>query len=167
VLIFVFSLLWAVVLLTYLLPPFEIYHNLWHGTLTPNQIIFIGAATILLMIEFTLARHFFCRFGCAVGFFQSLAWMANRQAMVVDFERQRSSRCKSCNNACDNACPMRLKPRYQKRLMFACTQCAECISTCEIKQSNDGQESLLHWAQGVDALHQSDPPVGIARRKSI
>jgi ferredoxin-type protein NapH len=28
-------------------------------------------------LEFALARHLFCRFGCAVGLFQSLAWMAN------------------------------------------------------------------------------------------
>jgi ferredoxin-type protein NapH len=26
------------------------------------------------------ARHLFCRFGCAVGLFQSLAWMANPKA---------------------------------------------------------------------------------------
>ncbi len=161
-----FAFLWAVVLLTYLLPPAEIYGNLWHWSLTRNQFIFIAVATLLLSVEFSLARHFFCRFGCAVGFFQSLAWMANRRALVVDFDRSRSNLCKSCNNACDNACPMRLKPRNRKRHMFACTQCTACISACRVRQHRNAEIGLLHWKQGADALHQSDPPVTLARRDS-
>ncbi len=159
-----FSLVWAVALLTYLLPPFEIYHNLFNASLTRNQALFIGVGTFLLTIEFTLARHFFCRYGCAVGLFQSLAWMSHRRAMVVDFDGSRSVACKSCNNACDNACPMRLKPRNAKRHMFACTQCAECISACEIKQGADGRATLLRWVDGQAAERQSDPPVGLRHR---
>jgi polyferredoxin len=155
-----FSLLWAVVLLTYLLPPAEIYGNLFHGELTRNQFIFITAATLAFVVEFTLARHFFCRYGCAVGFFQSLAWMANRKAMVVSFDRQRASLCKACNNACDNACPMRLKPRDKKRRMFACTQCGECIAACT-QQQGDARKSLILWVRDAQALGQSEPPVGI------
>jgi len=83
-----FAFLWAVVFLTYLLPPKEIYYNLVHFTLTRNQMFFIGAATILLSVEFMFARHFFCRFACAVGVFQSLVWMANKRAMVVSFDRK-------------------------------------------------------------------------------
>jgi ferredoxin-type protein NapH len=160
-----FSLLWAISLLTYLLPPAEIYHNLWHATLTRNQFTFITAATVLLTIEFTLARHFFCRFGCAVGFFQSLAWMANPKAMVVQFDRRRADLCKQCNNACDNACPMRLKPRLMKRRMFACTQCAECISSCGVKQSH-ADLSLLQWVQDEHARTQSAPPVAFKSTRS-
>ena len=155
-----FSFLWAVVLLTYLLPPAEVYGNLFHGELTRNQFVFISAATLAFCIEFTLARHFFCRYGCAVGFFQSLAWMANRKAMVVAFDRDRSHLCKSCNNACDNACPMRLKPRDKKRRMFACTQCGECISACS-QQQGDERQSLIVWVRDADALKQSEPPVGV------
>lgn len=159
-----FAFLWAVTLLTYLLPPAEIYANLWHGELTRNQLTFIAVASVLLTIEFTLARHFFCRYGCAVGFFQSLAWMANRKAMVVTFDRTRASACKSCNNACDNACPMRLKPRVIKRYMFNCTQCAECISACTLQQDNQRSMSLIDWKQGAAAASQSQPPVGIPLR---
>ncbi|HIJ84382.1 MAG TPA: 4Fe-4S binding protein, partial [Magnetococcales bacterium] len=36
-----FSALWAIVLLTYLLPPAEIYGNLFSGNLTANQTLFI------------------------------------------------------------------------------------------------------------------------------
>ena len=158
-----FAFLWAVVLLTYLLPPSEVYGNLIQGTLTRNQTIFISAATLALTIEFLLARHFFCRFGCAVGLFQSLVWMANDRAMVVGFDTRRAAACHSCNNACDNACPMRLKPRTIKRRMFTCTECAECISACAQVQSRVGvtpspgldapqTDGLLRWVAGDAAL---------------
>jgi ferredoxin-type protein NapH len=151
-----FSFTWATVLLTYLLPPMEIYSNLWQGSLTRNQMLFIGVGTILFFLEFTLARHLFCRFGCAVGLFQSLAWMANRKAMVVSFDRARASACQDCTNACDNACPMRLKPRTIKRHMFSCTQCARCMTACRDSQIDSPQGSLLGWRSGVAALDKSD-----------
>jgi hypothetical protein len=54
-----FAFLWAVVLLTYLLPPAEVYGNLFSGSLTRNQFIFITAATVVLRLEFLFARHLF------------------------------------------------------------------------------------------------------------
>jgi len=154
-----FALLWAVVLLTYLLPPAEIYHNLVTASLTPNQFRFIGVGTVLLSIDFLFARHLFCRFGCAVGLFQSLAWMANHRAMVVGFDKRRAAACQSCGNACDHACPMRLQPRTIKRRMFTCTECAQCITVCEQVQRDKPGGGLLHWVEGEQAL-----PVATVRR---
>ncbi|GBG13065.1 cytochrome C oxidase [Novimethylophilus kurashikiensis] len=159
-----FAFFWATVLLTYLLPPMEIYANLWHGTLTRNQTLFIGVGMALFFAEFMLARHLFCRFGCAAGLFQSLAWMANRQAMVVSFDRSRARACHDCTNACDNACPMRLKPRTIKRHMFSCTQCASCISACHIAQNG---QSLLEWQAGEAALDKADRSTARTRRSRV
>lgn len=153
--VFGFAFLWALSLLTYLWPPFEVYSNLWHGELTRFQFIFLTAATIVLMIEFLLARHLFCRFGCAIGLFQSLAWMANKRAMVVGFERERVDACVDCNAACDNACPMRLKPRSTKRHMFTCTQCARCLQACDQVQKDNAQGPLLTWVSNDSALDVS------------
>ncbi len=150
--VFGFAFLWAVVLLTYLLPPAEIYGNLFNGELTLRQSLFIGAATAALSIEFLLARHLFCRFGCAVGLFQSLGWMANDRAMVVGFDTARAGNCQDCNNACENACPMRLKPRTLKRKMFTCTECAQCISACTQVQGGEPAQSLLRWVEGEQAI---------------
>ncbi|MEA3275423.1 MAG: 4Fe-4S binding protein [Pseudomonadota bacterium] len=150
--IFGFAFLWALVLLTYLLPPVEIYHNLFTAQLTRNQAVFLTAATSALSVEFLLARHLFCRFACAVGLFQSLAWMGNDRAMVVGFDTARAGACSNCNNACDNACPMRLKPRTLKRKMFTCAECAECIGACTRIQGDDPQRSLLRWVDGQEAL---------------
>ncbi len=140
-----FALLWSVVLLTYLLPPSVVYGNLWALAPTRNQALFIAVAAVLFIIDFTLARHLFCRYGCAVGLFQSLAWMANPRAMRVGFDRRRARGCLDCDNACDHACPMRLKPRTLKRHMFTCTQCGQCLSACAQVQAPYRRAPLLQW----------------------
>ena len=150
-----FAFTWAVVLLTYLLPPAEVYGNLVAGEPTRNQLIFVTAGTVVLSLEFLFARHLFCRFACAVGLFQSLAWMGNRGAMVVGFERARAADCANCYSACDHACPMRLKPRNVKQAMFTCTQCAQCVSACETTQRDNPQGPLLGWVAG-DAARRNE-----------
>jgi polyferredoxin len=153
-----FALLWAVVLLTYLLPPAEVYANLFAFAPTRNEALFITAATIVLTLEFLFARHLFCRFGCAVGLFQSLAWMANRDAMVVGFQRPRAADCASCYKAnsmgtaaCEAVCPMRLRPRVPKHQMFTCTQCAQCVAACATVQKGHAGGTLLDWVDGSAA----------------
>jgi polyferredoxin len=147
-----FAFLWALSLLSYLLPPFEIYHNLLNASLTGNQARFLGIGTLLFFIDFMFARHLFCRFGCAVGLFQSLAWMANPRALVVGFDSSRARSCQACNNACDNACPMRLRPRTIKRRMFTCTECTQCISACEQVQADNPAGGLLQWVDDAHAI---------------
>lgn len=155
-----FAFLWAIVLLTYLLPPAEIYGNLVHGTLTRNQSIFLTAATLVFFAEFLLARHLFCRFGCAIGLFQSYVWIFNKKALVVGFDHTRKEACITCNAACDNVCPMRLKPRSIKRKMFACTECGRCIQACNQVQAGNPQGSLLQWVSGACALDVSERDFG-------
>jgi len=158
-----FALLWAVSFLTYLLPPKMIYHNLLTLQLSFNQSLFIIVATILLTIEFSLARHFFCRFACAVGLFQSLSWMSNHHARGIQFDSSRASECKDCNEACDNVCPMRLKTRTSKRKKFTCTTCLACVSACEQVQDGD---SLLSWEKPDKDVRSTTPiniPIKIKR----
>ncbi len=156
-----FAFVWALSLLSYLLPPFEIYSNLLNGALSRNQSLFLLVATTLFSIDFIFARHLFCRFGCAVGLFQSLAWMSNRKAMVVHFDSRRAATCKQCNNACDNVCPMRLQARSMKRKMFSCTECGECISACIEVQGGVRDKSLLDWVAGEAAKQCSEPPASM------
>lgn len=181
----VFGFVWAITLLTYLLPPAEVWGNLVHGTLSANQTRFLGVGTLVFTLEFTLARHLFCRFGCAVGLFQSLAWMANPKAMVVSFTRSRARECKTCEvlpssrsttlsaatprahpptpgqrpvpsgSACDHACPMRLNPRNIKRMMFACVQCGQCLDACDATQTDQGRTPTLEWKVGLDAVRET------------
>ncbi|ADE11364.1 4Fe-4S binding protein [Sideroxydans lithotrophicus] len=154
-LVVAFAFVWAIALLTYLLPPDEIYGNLWNGTLTRNQSVFLGVGTLAFFVEFMFARHLFCRYACAVGLFQSIAWMGNRKAMVIGFNRRRVEECVDCNAACDNICPMRIKPRQIKRLMFTCTQCGQCADACTQVQANNPEGSLLKWVENECALDKS------------
>ena len=150
-----FAFAWAVVGLTYLMPPMQVYHGLFTGSLYRGEVIFLSAATAVLTFEFLFARHLFCRYACAVGIFQSFAWIGNKKAMVVGFERERLTDCANCLNgngsACDAVCPMRLKPRNVKRWMFACTQCGQCISACGTVNRSNPNGQLLHWVINDEA----------------
>lgn len=157
---------WSITLLGYLLPPAEIWHGLLNGSLSAGPARFLFIAWGLFTLEFAFARHLFCRFGCAVGLFQSLAWMANPRAMVVSFQRPRAKDCRECTpapgSACDAACPMRLRPREIKRLMFSCVQCGQCLQACEHSQAAREHAPLLQWQVGTDALRET-----LRQRRSI
>ena len=179
-----FAFAWAVVGLTYLMPPFQVYGGLLNFTLLRGEVIFLCAATTVLTLEFLFARHLFCRYGCAIGIFQSFAWIVNKKAMVVGFDRQRLSDCANCmkgcgtagnttlarqnlhaakdvpaappsGSACDAVCPMRLKPRNVKRWMFACTQCGQCISACATTNRDNPNGQLLRWVSN-DAARRNE-----------
>ena len=153
---------WAITLLSYLLPPKALWAGLWQGSLSANQARFLGIATLAFSAEFAFARHLFCRFGCAVGLFQSLVWMANPRGMVVAFRRDQARDCKSCDiapglpgSACDTACPMRLNPRNIKRMMFSCVQCGQCLDACERSQGRRDAAPLLEWQVGLEAVRET------------
>jgi polyferredoxin len=160
IMIVLFAFTWAVLALTYLLTPSEIYSNLIHFSFTRNQSIFITAVTLAFIIEFTFARHLFCRYACAVGVFQSFAWMANKKAMVVGFNSHRAKECKDCDKSCEHACPMRLKPRNIKRKIFTCTQCYECIDACDRVQQVNGKPPILKMLIDECALDKSKRDFG-------
>jgi polyferredoxin len=109
----------------------------------------------VLTLEFLFARHLFCKYACAVGMFQSLAWIGNKKALVVGVDRSRLGECADClggeGSACEAACPMRLKPRSIKRLMFSCTQCSQCISACATEQRDNPRGGLLGWVRNEEA----------------
>jgi ferredoxin-type protein NapH len=166
-----FAGLWAVVLLTYLMPPQQVYHDLWRLALSRHETLFVGVASGVLTIEFLCARHLFCRYGCAVGLFQSLAWMSNRNAMVMGFARRRAGECARCyaaggpgQPACESLCPMRLKPRVPKRAMFTCTQCGQCQAACATVQRGAPGGALLNWV-ACERARRFEAPVSLTGKR--
>lgn len=170
----VMGFVWAITLLTYLLPPADVWGRLLRGESTPNQMRFLIIGTAVFTAEFLFARHLFCRFGCAVGLFQSLVWMANPRGRVVGFPRHRrpatapagsglqaarASDCRTCDvplgNACDRACPMHLPPRNFKQRKFSCVQCGLCVDACAHSQAEQQRAPLLQWTIGADALRET------------
>ncbi len=150
---------WALGLLSYLLPPIPLYTDLINLDLSRGETIFLGVATLVFTIDFVFARHLFCKYGCAVGLFQSLFWMMNPKSMVVEFDRERAALCRDCDKDCEEACPMRLPVRSFKRSKFTCTQCAQCISACVEVQKENPEGSLLGWNEGEKTKQTSLIPV--------
>lgn len=151
------AFVWAVGLLSYLVAPIPLLKDLLHFQLGFGSTIFIIVATSVFTFDFIFTRHVFCKYGCALGLFQSLIWMANKKAMVIKFDRQRAKACRDCSigqnqKACDAACPMRLPTRNVKRAKFTCTQCAQCISACNDVQKDNVNGGLLQWVSGEEAI---------------
>lgn len=139
---------WALAMLSYLLPPIPLYTDLVTGNLAFYPAVFLAVATALFTLDFLFARHLFCKYGCAFGVVQSIAWMTHGRGQLVTFDTTRAAACRDCTKACDEACPMRLPTRSHKRAKFSCTQCLQCVSACREVQKNNPEGSLLHWQPG-------------------
>ncbi|MBY6192409.1 4Fe-4S binding protein [Marinobacter hydrocarbonoclasticus] len=150
---------WALALLSYLLPPMPLYTDLVTGQLGLYPGIFLAVATAVFTFDFLFARHLFCKYGCAVGLVQSIAWMTNGKGRVVTFDTKRAAACRDCTKACDEACPMRLPTRSHKRAKFSCTQCLQCVSACREVQKDNPEGSLLTWEPGEPGKHTVLIPV--------
>jgi len=145
------AFVWAFSLLSYMLPPKELIPDLLNAKLGAGSTRFLVVATTIFTIDFFFARHLFCKFGCAVGVFQSLIWMANSKAMVVSFDKPRAHLCQSCDRECDKACPMRLHTRSIKRAKFTCTQCGQCLNACDEVQSDNPDGRVINWVTNDQA----------------
>ncbi len=88
---FFMAFIWGFTLLSYLIDPFQLYADIFSFELSGGPLIFLCVSTVLFFTDFVLARHLFCKYGCAVGIFQSLLWMANKKALIVSFESSRAS----------------------------------------------------------------------------
>lgn len=156
------AFVWAVALTSYMLPPLPLLQDLVNVNLGFGASLFITVATIVFSADFIFARHVFCKYGCALGLFQSLIWMANKKAMVIKFDRSRAKSCRDCihhhkHKPCDQACPMRLPTQNMKRAKFTCTQCVQCVSACNEVQKDNPAGGLLNWVSGDEAIEVDRP----------
>ena len=163
---------WALALLSYLLPPVPLYTDLVTGELGRYPSLFLAVATAVFTADFLFARHLFCKYGCAFGLVQSIAWMANGRGPVVTFDTARAAACRDCTRACDEACPMRLPTRSHKRAKFSCTQCLQCVSACREVQKDNPHGALLTWQPGTPGrqtvlipMRQIDTPPATGQRR--
>ncbi len=161
------AFVWAFSLLSYLLPPKELIPDLLQGDLGAGATRFLLVASTIFTLDFFFARHLFCKYGCAVGLFQSLIWMGNSKAMVVSFDKSRASLCQSCDRECDRACPMRLHTRSIKRAKFTCTQCGQCLNTCDEVQKDNPDGRIINWVtkEKAQAVDRNAPAFELSRIK--
>ncbi|MEO5365586.1 MAG: 4Fe-4S binding protein [Magnetococcus sp. WYHC-3] len=144
------ALVWALSLLTYLLPPREVLAEFLAGEPGFGPALFLSVATGVFFLDFMLARHLFCRFGCAVGMAQSLAWMANPGALAPMMRQSAGAACAGCPQDCQRVCPMRLNPRAGKRRIATCTQCGLCVQGCAGVRGHHPGGAPLAWMRGTE-----------------
>ncbi|MCP3849679.1 MAG: 4Fe-4S binding protein [Gammaproteobacteria bacterium] len=148
------AFIWSFTFLSYVIDPKVLAMDLYHLRLSLGPALALLVMTALLTFDFFFARHLFCQYGCSYGMLQSFAWMANRKAMVIGFDKSRAHICQSCDNECDKSCPMRLPVRSIKRAKFSCTQCGVCLTACDEVQKNlNSQEiRLIQWVDDEQAI---------------
>ena len=127
----------------------QVYGHLAGGAPTATGSFFVAAGTVVLSAEFLLARHLFCHMPAPVGFFQSLAWMGNRSAMVVGFTGIGRQTARSSAPA---IILMRLKPATSSAPCFCAI--AQCVSACETTQRDNPRRAVAalnsEWCGGPD-----------------
>ncbi len=150
----IIAFVWAFTILSYVIPPQNLIQGIIDVHLSFGPVIFLLLMTLVLTLDFFFARHLFCKYGCSVGMLQSFAWMGNRKALVIGFDKSRASLCQSCDNECDKACPMRLPVRGIKRAKITCTQCGICLNACDAVQvkAHNNEPRVINWVSGNKAI---------------
>ncbi len=146
----IIAFIWSFALLGYFYPPKLIISGLLNFDLSMIPSLFLLFMTIILTLDFYFVRHLFCKFGCSFGILQSLAWMANNNAMVIGFDKSRANLCQMCDSQCDKSCPMNLPVRGVKRAKSTCTQCGVCLTACDKAQSVNPRGRLIHWEKNTE-----------------
>ncbi len=102
---------------------------------------------LIIFLNITFIRHFFCRFMCIYKIWQHS--FKTRQTLHVAYDTTRSDLCAKCN-LCVTSCFVGLDPR-QTEVYDACTNCGECVSACNNLQAKKGQPGLLSFEMGERA----------------
>ncbi len=82
---------------------------------------------VVLLLEFFVAPHFWCKYACPVG--ATLALFRNKHTLHIHFDPQGCT-CDSVRDlSCNQACPLGLDPRHADIYPY-CYNCGECIYSC-------------------------------------
>jgi ferredoxin-type protein NapH len=101
----------------------------------------LGLVALLLVVELSLARRFWCKYLCPVG--ATLALCHTRRTLHVARTEERCG-CKAGGEACRHACPLGLLPAEAGALPY-CFNCGVCIAACE-----KTRRGALHFSFAAD-----------------
>ncbi len=94
-----------------------------NGTIGVEVVLII----IVVLLEFFIAPHFWCKYACPVG--ATLALFRYRHTLHVQFD-PKGCHCDSIKMLpCNSVCPLGLDPRH-KDIHPYCYNCGECIYSC-------------------------------------
>lgn len=99
---------------------------------------------LVIFVDITFIRHFFCRFMCVYKIWQH--GFKTKQTLHLAYDDSRSSECEKCNY-CVTACFIELDPR-RTDIYDTCINCGECVTACNNLHAKKGETGLLRFEVG-------------------
>ncbi len=101
---------------------------------------------LILLVNITFIRHFWCRFMCVYRVWQHA--FKTRETLRIVHDDSRADECARCNY-CETVCFIGVDPR-RTETYDACINCGECITACSrIRASRKTGRSLLRFVVGA------------------
>jgi len=103
--------------------------------------------TLIILLDVTVLRHFWCRFICIYRVWQHS--FRTRQTLHVRWDATRQADCAGCDY-CVRSCFLDIDPR-RTEVYSSCINCGECIDACDTMHRKSGTPGLLRFAFGARA----------------
>jgi polyferredoxin len=141
------AMFFALIPLLYFYPPRMVWHfiTLQHDAQLARSLYWIYTVCVLvLFLDITMIRHFWCRFSCIYRVWQHS--FKTKQTLHVTYDASRANECAKCNY-CMSACFINLDPR-KTDVYDSCINCGECIDACNRLHAKQGVSGLLRFEMG-------------------
>lgn len=138
------SMFFALIPLFYFYPPTSVWSFItWrHDPELAGSLHWIYAVfTVIILLDITLIRHFWCRFACVYRVWQHS--FKTKQTLHVAYDASRADACAKCNY-CATSCFIDLDPR-KTDVYDSCINCGDCIDACNQLQAKNGTSGLLRF----------------------
>jgi len=103
-----------------------------------------GVFVLIVLLDVTVIRHFWCRFICVYRVWQHS--FKTRQTLHVAYDASRAADCQGCNY-CTTKCFLDLDPRSTD-VFDSCINCGECIDACNRMHEKESKPGLLRFEFG-------------------
>ncbi|HYA59906.1 MAG TPA: 4Fe-4S dicluster domain-containing protein [Burkholderiaceae bacterium] len=106
-----------------------------------------GVFVLIVLLDVTVIRHFWCRFICVYRVWQHS--FKTRQTLHIAYDASRAADCVECNY-CTTQCFINLDPRSTD-VFDSCINCGECVDACNRMHQKQGTRGLLRFEFGERA----------------
>ena len=106
-----------------------------------------GVFVLIVLLDVTVLRHFWCRFICVYRVWQHS--FKTRQTLHIAYDARRADECAGCNY-CVTRCFIDLDPRSTD-VFDSCINCGECVDACHRMHQKSGTPGLLRFEFGERA----------------
>jgi len=112
-----------------------------------------GVFVLIVLLDITVLRHFWCRFICVYRVWQHS--FKTRQTLHIAYDASRAADCEGCNY-CVTRCFIDLDPRSTD-VFDSCINCGECVDACNRMHQKDGVPGLLRFEFGERGAPATPP----------